>query len=1035
MYSPISHLIDAAREHSDGPGLACEALVRELVGSQFGQCVLLLNPRAASVELVLAVEADRGELAGQVFCAFSDAAKRQAVELSLASVPPSASVLYFVGSLQILLGCLEFSPTLIWEEEGGCGDGLDEALAATYLRPGMPVLAGVASSLIGSWVNAGLVVSERLPFGGRWECWLTTQGCTGRFAGPSSAVFQVARFALQWVHTREIAGDDGAAIMKAIESPWSGSERLQIDRWPYQKPAERLPSKLPEGRDWPKISIITPSFEQGAFLEENILSVINQGYPNVEHIVIDGGSTDQTAAVLAAYRHQLSHVISLPNEGQGNAINKGMALATGEILTWLNSDDRLAPGALGAVALAFAKSGADMVAGICQILRDGEIVDQHLTSCPDGPLPLDDLLELDECWQAGQFFYQPEVFFTRAIWTNCGGHVREDLHYSMDYDLWVRFAEGKARLHTVGRPIAQFRRHERRKTHEGDGFLAELRRYVAQRNPAPFPRRRSTWPLRPQLRAAMVNDHEFQFGAGIAHGRLAWAMGAAGVEVTVHSLVDVGHPERPLPITTLVSQVQQAAPDFIVLGNLHAVSPPPSAWLVNALGRIAPTLILLHDFWQLTGRCAYPGTCEMYLTGCDHRCPTATEYPALAPERIAAQWTEKRLALIADPMPLLVANSAWGQNFARSAVESFGRPGPRVERISLSVPLETFRPRARSSTRQRLGLAAESFLVVTSGESTNARKGLSQVVRVMELLSIPDATLLILGYVSADHPGLPAGTLCPGYIADAEQLALYMAAADVFVGGSLEETFGQVYMEAAACGTPVVAFAGSGVNEAVIEGWTGLLVPHGSEASMAAAVRQLYHSPAYRQRLGGWARLYAECYWSAAFSYRSLHLALRRAGLLPQIGASVKIAFNPELEASPSCIRHDHGSSLRPKHNVGPREGPLPEYGLPVFHWAYGPACQFTFRAIQPGPSLLFVRYRNTIPEQVVTVQCNGKTAAEEPLRETGLGATALLIVEATLEEGANEFTFSFKRWSTSAEDARPLALIIEHSTVLRIPT
>ena len=89
-----------------------------------------------------------------------------------------------------------------------------------------------------------------------------------------------------------------------------------------------------------------------------------------------------------------------------------MAVATGDILTWLNSDDMLAPGALAAAAMAFAQSGADMVAGICEIYRDGVLAARHLTACDDGPLPIDDILDLDGGWNAGQFFYQPEVLFT-----------------------------------------------------------------------------------------------------------------------------------------------------------------------------------------------------------------------------------------------------------------------------------------------------------------------------------------------------------------------------------------------------------------------------------------------------------------------------------------------------------------------------------------------------------------------------------------------------------------------------------------------
>src|SRR6202035_2141656 len=114
------------------------------------------------------------------------------------------------------------------------------------------------------------------------------------------------------------------------------------------------------------------------------------------------------------------------------------------------------------------------VAGICRIHRDGETVAEHLTACADGPLPLDDLLDLDGGWNAGQFFYQPEVFFTRALWQRAGAAVDETLHYSMDYALWLRFAEQGAHLHVLGRTLAWFRLHDAQKTNAEAAFKAEL---------------------------------------------------------------------------------------------------------------------------------------------------------------------------------------------------------------------------------------------------------------------------------------------------------------------------------------------------------------------------------------------------------------------------------------------------------------------------------------------------------------------------------------------------------------------------------
>ncbi|HEY5139639.1 MAG TPA: glycosyltransferase family 2 protein, partial [Methylococcales bacterium] len=141
-----------------------------------------------------------------------------------------------------------------------------------------------------------------------------------------------------------------------------------------------LPGTLPDGKPWPKISIITPSYNQGNYIEETILSVLDQGYPNIEHIIIDGGSTDSTVDILNRYKNHLAYVVSEADRGQSHAINKGFAIASGEIFTWLNSDDRLAPGALAAVALAFSTSSADMVSGICEVYKNDVLINRHMTA-------------------------------------------------------------------------------------------------------------------------------------------------------------------------------------------------------------------------------------------------------------------------------------------------------------------------------------------------------------------------------------------------------------------------------------------------------------------------------------------------------------------------------------------------------------------------------------------------------------------------------------------------------------------------------
>ncbi len=175
------------------------------------------------------------------------------------------------------------------------------------------------------------------------------------------------------------------------------------------------------GRTWPKISVVMVSFNQAAFLEEGLRSILDQGYPNLQFIVIDANSTDGSVDILERYRSRVADLVIEPDRGQSDGLNKGFARATGDILTWVNSDDLLEPVALFRVAQAFATPGVDMVAGGCRqigLSRD-QIILNHHNRLPFGipvALPLGLLLDINRFWFTGSFFYQPEVFFSRDIW-------------------------------------------------------------------------------------------------------------------------------------------------------------------------------------------------------------------------------------------------------------------------------------------------------------------------------------------------------------------------------------------------------------------------------------------------------------------------------------------------------------------------------------------------------------------------------------------------------------------------------------------
>ncbi|MBW7961137.1 glycosyltransferase family 2 protein [Bradyrhizobium sp. BR 10261] len=247
------------------------------------------------------------------------------------------------------------------------------------------------------------------------------------------------------------------------------------------RPVVSLVSQL----DWPKISVVMVSFNQAAFLEEGLKSVLDQGYPNLEFIVVDGNSTDGSRDILERYRDRVDHLVIEPDKGQSDGLNKGFARATGDILTWVNSDDLLEPGALFRVAQAFTFSGVDIVAGGCRqigLSRNTIIVDHH-NRLPFGiqvPLPLGLLLEMDRFWLTGSFFYQPEVFFSRDIWKRSGGKLRTDLYYVLDYDLWVRMAAAGANVIHIPDFLACSRTHEQQKTTVGMPNMPEIKRLLQE---------------------------------------------------------------------------------------------------------------------------------------------------------------------------------------------------------------------------------------------------------------------------------------------------------------------------------------------------------------------------------------------------------------------------------------------------------------------------------------------------------------------------------------------------------------------------
>jgi glycosyltransferase involved in cell wall biosynthesis len=258
--------------------------------------------------------------------------------------------------------------------------------------------------------------------------------------------------------------------------------------WPWTAESATVADVTPAGHSWPRVSVVTPSYNQAEFIESTIRSVLLQGYPNLEYIVIDGGSDDGSEAIISKYRPWLSYVVSKPDDGQIAAINEGFSVANGAVMTWLNSDDLFAPNSLWAVGGIFGDLGHTVkwLTGTPAMLdRAGNLglvlvrpkLDRWLLR-----LGAYDGLTLN-------FIQQEGTFWSRDLWLRSGGYLETALPLAADYELWCRLAD-HADLYGASALLAGFRVHPAQKTaysmsrymHEMEVCRATRRWGFTQRN-------------------------------------------------------------------------------------------------------------------------------------------------------------------------------------------------------------------------------------------------------------------------------------------------------------------------------------------------------------------------------------------------------------------------------------------------------------------------------------------------------------------------------------------------------------------------
>jgi hypothetical protein len=411
----------------------------------------------------------------------------------------------------------------------------------------------------------------------------------------------------------------------------------------------------------------------------------------------------------------------------------------------------------------------------------------------------------------------------------------------------------------------------------------------------------------------------------------------------------------------------------------------------------------------------------------------------LAPELIHQAWATRQRIYRSHKAPALLANSRWNHGIAAQSLAAMDRNLPALPHTAppvamrYGIPTDEFRPRDQAACREMFDLPADRFLILFSASAvTDRRKGVADLVDALKRLSLPDVTAVCVGHYSdADRPDLPDLRVM-GYINDTARLAMLYSAVDLFVGPSLEEALGQVYLEAAACGTPAVAYPVGGVPEAICDGITGRLAAAVGPGALADAIAEMYEDDELRRRMSRCAPIYVQNEWSLYAAAHQMHVAMHITGLADRLKLGRKISFPPGRPPMRPMDYVRPAAGWRAVSGFGPWEGPYPQWKLSRCRWLNGPTCQMELAAPQPGRYRLMIRAHGAPPGQRVQLLLDGQPHDELDVPPIPEGHELILGWTLELPRGASPCELRFWKWDPPQKSPRPMALLVSQIELMR---